>query len=207
MSALKKLQKLLGKANDQQGGENTEPKFSPHTAHLSPISVRISEWMNDRGWSYDHHDPSDDDEMRTHYFLTGFKDDKLTWTCIIKIYEKNQLMTFQGLLQDPIPKAYFLPVLASFAKINNNVGIGSFELDLDSGIVRVKIGVDAEFTNLSDHALNCYMQGIASLTERMYDTVQELLDEPPSDNWAEILKLDEREDSEGDFFMGSDRVQ
>lgn len=204
MSALKKLQKLLGKLDDAQDGDNKEPKFSPNTAHLSPISMRVSEWMDERGWSYDHHAPSEGDEMRTHYFLTGFRDDKMIWTCIIKIYEKNQLMSFQGLLQEPVPEAYFLPVLARFAKMNSNVGIGSFELDLDNGIVRTKIGVDAEFTNLSDHALNCYMQGVASLTERMYDTIQELFDEPPSADLSEILSND---GGEADYFMVSGEVQ
>lgn len=206
MSALKKLQKLLGKNNDSQDSQN-DTKFSQDTAHLSPISMRVSEWMDERGWSYDHHTPSDYDEMRTHYFVTGFRDDTFTWTCIIKIYEKNQLMSFQGLLQDPIASAYYLSVLVNFAKLNSNVGIGSFELDTDSGIARTKIGVDGEFTRLSDHALNCYIQGIASLTERMHLTIQALLEEPPIGDLAALLKHDDDSGDDDEYFLANGDLQ
>ncbi len=157
-------------------------------AHLSAISRRIEQWIIDKEWKYDHHLPDDNDDMRTHHFVIGFKDEEFAWTCVFRIHEKNQLITLQGILPDTIEPPYFLPVMAIFTATNYNLSIGNMELDLTTGTARTKIGIDAEFGKLSDYALNCYLQGIASLTEKAHTLITTALQDPnPNQNLIEVL--------------------
>lgn len=179
MALFKKLKTLLKKE------ETEKPQ-----AHLSPISERIEAWLNGHGWKYEHVLPEDDDELRTHHFLMGFRDENnYLWNCLIRVHEKNQLISFQGMPELEIEKKYYLPILAMLSAINCTIGIGNMELDVSRGMIQTKLGVDGEFTNLSDHALNSYLQGIASLTEKAYDLVSVILKDPnPEQDLLQLLR-------------------
>lgn len=167
-----------------------KPQTSKPTAHLSPITNRIGQWLDDKGWKYDHILPDDDDELRTHHFSLGFRDDNdYFWHCFIRIHEKNQIVTITGLPAIEIDKAYFLQILTTFNTINNTLAIGSFELNTVTSTVHARISFDAEFTTLSDQALDCYLQGLAGLTERVYEVVSLILKDPkPNQNFLDLLK-------------------
>lgn len=82
-----------------------------------------------------------------------------------------------------------MAIITVFTAINCSIGIGSFELDVTTGTIRTKIGFDGEFTMLSDHALNSYLQGLASLTEKAYEIVNAILKDPdPHQNLLTLLQ-------------------
>lgn len=158
------------------------------TAHLSAISSRIQNWLDSQDWHYEHYPPDDDDDLRTHHFVMGFRDNDFHWSCIIRVHEKNQLITFQGLIPEPVATPYYLPIMAIFTATNYNLSIGSLEFDVNSGIARAKIGIDGEFSRLSDTALSCYLQGIAGLTEKAAELIAAILQDPnPNQNLVEVL--------------------
>lgn len=171
MKFLQKLKTLVKKTTPNNPN-------SAH-AHLSPISGRIETWIKSHDWSYEHVPADDGDELRTHHFIIGFRDGRdFAWNCLIRVHEKNQLISLQGILPTDIDKKHYLPVIAMFSAVNCNLGIGSLEFDVTTGTVRTKLGFDGEFTTLSDHALNSYLQGLASLTEKAHELINDILQDP-----------------------------
>lgn len=161
-----------------------------HYAHLSPISDRIQNWLDDRQWTYEHLLPDEDDELRSHYFAMGFQsDDDFSWHCLICVHERTQLISFQGSPNVTVDKKHYLQLINQFNLINNSISIGSLELDVKSGHIRTKIGIDGEFSILSNTALDSYLRGLASLTEKAHDLTSLLIKDPnPSQDLLKTLQ-------------------
>lgn len=201
---------------DEKTAPNDDAKKNDEAqaaAHLAPVSCRLKEWIEKQNWHYGYEKPDEDDPLRTHHFFLGFRDDGFYWNLVIRVYEKNQIITFQGVLPDPVEPPYFLPVMAAFTAANQTLSIGSLELDTTSGMVRAKVGIDGEFSLLSDVGLSCYMQGIVTLTEKAANLIAKITQDPnPSQDLQTVLKeqgvLEQDGDKDdGDFFMASKAVQ
>lgn len=207
MTFFKKLATLL---TQKPKPSPQEPNKSPNSSfdHLSPISQRIDEWLTKKDWRYEHIRPEKDDELRTHHFIIGFRDEDFFWNCLIIVHEKNQLISFQGALIEEIEPKYYLPIIAMFNALNFSLGIGSLDFDVISGSVRAKIGVDGEFFTLTDSAINCYFYNIASLTEKAWQTVQAVLQDPdPAQDFLAVLTeqgiLESKEEIEGFYVLNN----
>ena len=74
-------------------------------------------------------------------------------------------------------------VLMAIAKANTAIGFGGVELDLEDGELRVKLSVDAEFTAISDDALNHYLNVLANLTYIAKDIAQKALNGELTDGY------------------------
>ena len=144
-------------------------------AHLAPISHTIRHWLDGRDWHYHYTPAEEDDELRTHHFVVGFKHESLYWHCIFRIRENNQLVSMIGVLQDPVPASHLLNVLYRLAEANLSRGFGNFELDVQTGEARVSMHFDGEFTLLSQRMLDTYMHGMANLVELLYDIISQEL--------------------------------
>lgn len=176
---LKKLKSLLNKT--EKPDDQTNQEDSAPFDHPSPVSHRIKEWIESKGWTYEYCPPDKDDELCTHYFIIGFRDGDFYWNCLINVHEKNQLVSFQGLIiLDDIQPQYYLPIIMMFNAVNFDLDIGSIEFNVLSAATtaRAKVGLDAEFCTLSDGALNCYFHNLTWLTKQAHETVKMALSDP-----------------------------
>lgn len=201
MTLLKKLKSLF------------KPKNQTHTpdqAHLSPISQRIEQWLDDKQWSYEHILPLEDDPLRTHVFLAGFQDGNFLWTLSLLVHEKNQVLSFQGRINETIKSDYFISVMAIFGAMNTELSVGNFQFDPHTGELCVKVGLDAEYCLLSEAALNCYFQNLAELTEKAWEVLTLITQDPnPTQDLFAILKSQASyqyltaSDSDGAFYVNA----
>lgn len=174
---LKKLKQLLAPVA-RSDNQAASPKPLTGTEHLSPVSQTITKWLEHHQWKYQHHTPNPEDELRTHYFVMGFRSDELEWNCVIRVYEKSQLINLQGVLLNEIDPAYYLTTLTAINLQNQSLTLGSLDLDMTAGVMRAKISFDGEFSLLSTQALDCYMQGLVSLLTRAKALFDGLMDNP-----------------------------
>ena len=202
MSLLKKIKTLIKKPDDTHtGGASRADDLPPPLpsgqaleSHQYPISLRIMGWLESQGWKYEHRPYESDDSIRVHHIILGFADHEHEWTCVFRINEINRLVTIFGALDEPVPSSHFAPLVMAMMGANRNVSFGSIELDMGDGEVRAKVSFDAEFTSLSDHALSCHMQAVASLVELCRGLVQAVMsNDTPSQILTDYLPDDESE--------------
>lgn len=211
MALFKKLKSLVTtNDNDSQAPQenDTPPKNDKALAHLSPITNRIKEWLDDNDWLYHHTPPEKDDDSRTHHIGLGFRDESdFGWNCLIIIQERNQLVSLNGKvdMDEPIDPEYFLPVFVMFSTINQSLSIGNLELSAKTGDLYARIGFDAEFTELSDRMLNSYLQGLSTLAKQAYEVATMVTTlHNPNDNALSILKnigWGDDETDDGKYFV------
>lgn len=200
MSLLKKIKTFLTKPNTKSDAGEIGSTVSnaplsqklPLEPHQYPITLRIMDWLTSHGWKYEHRPYEGDDSVRVHHIVLGFADHEHEWTCIFRINEINRLVTIFGALDEPVPSSHFAPLIMAMMGANRNISFGNIELDMSDGEVRAKVGFDAEFTSLSDHALSCHMQAVASLVELCRGLVQAVLaDDAPSQLLTDYLPIDD----------------
>lgn len=171
----KKLPPTPRAVKQNKDNNDTEAFDIDSTTHQYPITKRFIDWINKNDWHFVHHTPDVLDKLACHHIVIGFAsgdDGGVDWNCIVRISEKNQLVTMHGILTDELDKAYFLDALAMFANANAVTNFGEIGLDLRTGSVRVKLSFDAEFTQLSWLMLESYMQALATLVETAYKIIQ-----------------------------------
>lgn len=181
MTFIKKIKQLFSKRP-----QTPPPLPVADDGHLYPITTRIMTWLDAQGWTYEHRTPTSD--SRIHHLMLGFADAGQEWTCVFRINESNQLVSLFGILDEALPVSHYTSALMAMAKANLSVGYGSVELDPTDGEVRAKVAFDGEFTKISDHALACYVQAIAGLTELARSVVGAVMaDDEPSQYAGDYL--------------------
>lgn len=174
--------------------------------HLAPITQRIRQWIEAHDWHYHHEAPSDDDELRVHHLSMGFGSEHIHWHGIIRIRERNQLVSMIAILQDTVPVEYRLMVLYQLSYTNFLRSFGNLELNVHTGEIRAVLHFDAEFSLLSTRMLDSYFDGLSSLIESAYLTLQaELANPNPCTDLDTLLKnsqyhhpANDDDDSQGD---------
>lgn len=177
----------------------------PSTDNQAPVTTRIMAWLDSQGWQYEHRKPNIKNG-RTHHLILNLTDQSLDWTCVFRINENNQLIAIFGILPNTVPPSHFAPMMMKIAYANTSISFGSIELDPTDGEVRVRMSVDGEFGILSDKAISCYLQGVASLTEMAQHLYDEVMKETePSPFWHDYVSdAPESEESprdDGGFFI------
>lgn len=164
-------------------------------AHQLPITNRIKAWLDEEGWRYEHHLPTEN-ASRTQHLILGFTNkNSQEWTCIFRINESNQLVTLFGIIQETVLVCHYAQTLVEISRANLNIGYGNIELDPYDGELRVKISFDGEFTSISDRMLSCYMQAVSSLVDIAYAIIKNAQqDSTPSHNVNDYLELTDEVD-------------
>ncbi|MDO4426970.1 MAG: YbjN domain-containing protein [Moraxella sp.] len=202
----------LNRSADDTPTPQAEPTPNPEdTAHLNPVSQRVIAWLDERQWHYQHYEPTLDDELRCHHFVVGFKNDSYQWNCIIRIFEKNQLVSLVAIINSDLPTKYHVALMTALNQINTGLNIGSLDFNPKTGDIRARLGFDAEFSLLSYRLLDSYLQGVAGLIDRAYDTIGFVLaDDTPSNDpltlWQEEF-LDDDEHETKDYFLVNHTLQ
>lgn len=176
--------------NQSHDGLTTDSFDASADDHLQPITNHLIEWVKLHDWNFTHHEPETDDKLRTHHIVIGFSgadDDDFAWNCVIRIAEKNQLVTMYGVLLDEVPETHHLNLLVAFNQINQSIHFGSVDFDLQTGNMRAKLSFDAEFTHLSMMMLNNYMQALVGLTEIAHRAIHHIHTTKPSQNFQHLL--------------------
>lgn len=186
MKIFKKIYHALHKKiTTQKQPINTSQAPSKHdkvdTSYRQPITNRLIQWLENKQWQYQHRPPAGD--IRVHHLIVGFTDSEADWTCVLRIHESTQLICMFGIVEEVIPQSQYVPVLMAIAKANTAIGFGGVELDLEDGELRVKLSVDAEFTAISDDALNHYLNVLANLTYIAKDIAQKALNGELTDGY------------------------
>ncbi len=224
MALFHKLKKALtGNDDHQPSNDTSDSAQSPSDKlnaraddHLQPITNHIIEWVKLNDWHFTHHQPDADDKFRTHHIIIGFsgaEEDDFAWNCVIRVVEKNQLVTMYGVLLGEIDEAYHLNVLIAFNQINYSISFGSVEFDLQTGNVRAKLSFDAEFSHLTTLMLGNYMQALIGLTEMAHRTLQNIHHTQPSQNFQQLLTeygyhdLDDDLKDDGTYYMPTHLAQ
>lgn len=218
MKLLKKLKQLLNigtpqddtaKPNSTQtladtGSPMANVKPSRDTLEHLPITSAIANWLDSHDWQYEHR-PSDAYGMmpsgvaQVHHLIVPFGDGDEDWTCVFRINERTHLVSVFGVLTDVVPVTHYAPMMMAIAMANLGIPFGNLELDPTDGEVRAKASFDAEFTTITDHTLDCYLQGVASLTELAQKLYRDVMSEQdPSPIVLDYLNLHHSPDDEQD---------
>jgi hypothetical protein len=129
------------------------------------IHDAVESYLTGREWPYEDHGD---------YFATPARGDHGSWVAFFAISEEDEQLIVHSVLSVEIPSERLDPVALYLTRANFGLGIGNFEMDLDSGDVRYKTSVDvagAEINDaLIDHlflanivTVDRYLEGLAAV--------------------------------------------
>jgi hypothetical protein len=79
----------------------------------------------------------------------GYRGERGTWVCYARVDENEQRFLFHSLMGLNIPPQYRAAVTEYLMRVNCTLPLGSFDIDIDTGEVRFKHGVEAPEGQLS----------------------------------------------------------
>lgn len=168
-------------ADDTAHQADTLNSTDSHTA-THPITDELMVFLDAHNWKYEHRHANTADGYtvvpQIHHLIVPFSDKDAEWTCVFRINERTQLVSIFGILPEVVPQSHFAPMTMAIAMANLGIPFGNLELDPTDGEVRAKISFDAEFTPMTDKALGCHLQGLASLTELAQKAYDDVLSDP-----------------------------
>lgn len=71
----------------------------------------------------------------------GHRGERGTWICHAKVDQKNQRFLFYTMMGVNIPVEYRGPVAEYLTRVNHHLTLGSFEMNMDTGDIRFRVGV------------------------------------------------------------------
>jgi hypothetical protein len=104
----------------------------------------VVDFLDRDGWS-----PTVEDG----YITCGFQGDNGHWPVYATVIEDEQRVIFYSLLTEHVPDQSRRDVTELFIRINFNLLVGSFDLDLDDGEARFRTSLDIEGGELTDGLL------------------------------------------------------
>jgi hypothetical protein len=99
------------------------------------IHDAVARYFSERDWPYEDHGD---------FFVTPVTGNHGAWTGYFAIAEEDQQLIVYSLLPHDVPDERRTAVALYLTRANYGLGIGGFELDLDSGTVRYKTSIDVE---------------------------------------------------------------
>lgn len=79
----------------------------------------------------------------------GHRGERGTWVCHAKVDELNQRFIFYALMGMNIPNEYRAPVAQYLTRVNDQLLVGNFEMNMDTGDIRFKTSVETPEGELS----------------------------------------------------------
>lgn len=134
---------------------------------LSPPAMRdvVQTFFLQQRWNYEE---VDDDLYRLE-----IKGEQAEWVCLVKLDEANHFCLVYSVLPEVVPKAKRTPMAVFLAQTNYDLGVGSFEMDMEDGEVRFRTSLDVEGDRLS---LALFEQVITMNISTMEQYINTLLD-------------------------------
>lgn len=99
-----------------------------------PLTDAVLAFFQGDGW--------DVAEQQGGALLTRVRGEHVAFHCIIIPDEDRRRITAYALAPDPVPPAHLLAIVDFCTRANGGVAIGNFEVDVRSGELRFKAGVD-----------------------------------------------------------------
>ncbi len=102
------------------------------------------EWLNENDWDYtEHHRDNGDNWTRSSYSADNSKFD-----VVLDAREETKLFFVYVYFPVHVPQKNRVDVSELLTRINYNLNIGNFELDMGDGQIRYKVSVDIEGSEL-----------------------------------------------------------
>jgi hypothetical protein len=87
------------------------------------------------------------------YITCGFQGDNGEWQCYVTVFEDEERIVFYSVYPEHVSDRSRRDVAELFIRINFNLLVGSFDLDLDDGEARFRTSLDIEGGELTDGLL------------------------------------------------------
>lgn len=160
--------------------------FEPITA--DDIDVMLASM----GYQFSYHPPkaldNEQDDRPIHHFSMQVSDGERDWGCLLRFFEKEQLLAVYSIFPFSVPDTHRGEMLAVLAYLNYDLVIGNLELDVHDGEVRFKTSLDLEVTGLSELVLSYLLQSNFSVTSRLHDTLSAVVAKSiPAQNASEAV--------------------
>lgn len=136
------------------------------------------------GYHFSYHPPKDVAKMDNkadnppspiHHFSMQVSDGDREWGCLLRFFEKEQLLAVYSIFSFTVPASHRGEMLAVIAYLNYDLVVGNLELDVYDGELRFKTSLDLEVTGLSHEVLVYLLQSNFAVTSRLYDTLAEVM--------------------------------
>jgi hypothetical protein len=79
----------------------------------------------------------------------GYRGERGTWVCYARVDEGHQRFVFHSLMGMNIPSEYRAAVSEYLMRVNLELPVGNFEMNMDSGEIRFKVSVETPNGELS----------------------------------------------------------
>lgn len=106
----------------------------------------------------------------------NFKGESGQWSCYVQARDENGLCAFYSISPTPAPESKRKVMAEYLTRVNYNMAIGNFEMDMDDGEIRYKTSIDVTgdeltvplmrqmvYTNLLN--MDKYLPGIQSVAD------------------------------------------
>lgn len=101
----------------------------------------------------------------------GFRGEHGTWVCYAKVDEPNHRFVFHAGMGLNIPPQYRPAVIEYLARVNLELPIGSFDIDVDSGSVRFRTGIDTPNNELTVSMVRAAAYTTVQMMDRYFSGV------------------------------------
>jgi hypothetical protein len=103
---------------------------------MATLFETVQQFFVDEGWKTE---PMEDEETTLKMRYQG---KRATWTCFARVRELHGQVTFYSLMSGTVPDDRLTEVAELMARINFKTVVGNFEVDFESGEVRVRTSMD-----------------------------------------------------------------
>lgn len=160
-----------------QQNQRDTPENSTHNTPITADDIDVM--LASMGYQFSYHPPkifdnaenNNGDDRPTHHFAMQVSDGEREWGCLLRFFEREQLLAVYSIFPFSVPDTHRGEMLAVLAYLNYDLVIGNLELDVHDGEVRFKTSLDLEVTGLSELVLSYLLQSNFSVTSRLHDTL------------------------------------
>lgn len=89
----------------------------------------------------------------------GYRGERGTWVCYAQVDEKKRRFLFHAATGMQIPASYWPRVIEYLNRVNCALALGNFELDVETGDVRYRAGVETPNAELSVEVVRAIAYG------------------------------------------------
>lgn len=112
-------------------------------ADTLPLAMRdiVQMFFLQQRWNYE--------QVGDELYRLEIKGEQAEWVCLVKLDEVNHFCLVYSVLPELVPKAKRTNMAVFLAQTNYDLGVGSFEMDMEDGEVRLRTSLDVEGDRLS----------------------------------------------------------
>ena len=148
---------------------------------MSTLQATVANYLEENGWTYE---PLDDGPMLS----AQYDGDNGTWTCFVVANEDQHQVVFYSVVPVHAEESALLRAAEFITRVNYDLIIGNFELDMSDGEIRFKTSLDVEGDELSTALVRNLLLANVAATDHYLPGFEQLLagDETPAEILADI---------------------